>query len=71
MRDPAPFTYTPTRRTQPYRQPLPGPTWQNMSRGRTLGGMNPADYQRALAAARPGSLWWQILSMSSPTGTLR
>lgn len=47
----------PTRATQPYRKGprTPGLALTAMLRGRTVGGMNPADTKRA-AAAMPK--WW-------------
>lgn len=70
MNKPTPFTYTPTPATQPYRQQpgtarQPGPALAAMQQGRTLFGHNPQDLQRQLQSAKPGSLWWHILSLSA------
>lgn len=70
MDRPSPFGYTPTPATQPYRaQPSqtrqPGPALAAMQRGKTMYGQHPSDVQRQLQSAKPGSLWWHILSLSA------
>lgn len=71
MQSPTPFTFTPTRRTQPYRnngQRQPGMALQNMMAGQPLHMPNPMDTQRGfqLGGMQPpkeGTLGWHLLRL--------
>lgn len=68
---PTPFQFTPTRRTQPYRnngQRQPGMPLQNMMAGQPVHLPNPMDAQRQFQAGMPvpkeGSLGWHLLRLN-------